>query len=188
MEYAEISKIMGMLAKAFPRYKADKETVEVYYRLLRDLPRDILEASAVECAATRDFFPSVHELRATAMEIQRRVVGIPTAYEAWREVLDLANKEVWFTGGVVVPGLFSHPLVERTARLLGWPGNFPTSDEIGVDRAHFTKAYDEQLRVGMADAGQLPEVRAYIEKARSSGAPMLLAEVIRERSFAINPD
>lgn len=166
----EIGEIVAMLGAAYPRFKASAQTVKTYSLMLKDIPAEALQAAALKCASECTFFPSVHELRGAVSEIRRDASGVPSDYEAWQEVVnrpkDGYNKQVKNEGGeyvivkTAVP--WSHPFVEKVAYMLGWP-DFPTSREIGVDRAHFTKAYNEALAGSMRDSVQLPQVRAYIE-------------------------
>ena len=169
----EITQILVMLAAAYPRYNLTKETVMVYVRLLSDLPAADLQAAALQCAVSRDFFPSVHELRAAVNEINEHAAGIPSAYEAWEETskaLPPYSAAVELEDGTCaiepVVHTWSHPVVEATARLLGWPSSFP-GDVPGVDRAHFFKAYEDALSRARAGKLQLPEVAAYTEQLRS---------------------
>ncbi len=166
----ELLEILAFLAAAFPRFELTEATITVYINLLEDLPADELRAAAKQCATGDDFFPSVHELREAVAELWRAKQRIPNAFEAWKELLE-HPKDGYQTRAIEEGGQniiektaisWSHPLVERVARQMGWPA-FPTSDEIGVDRAHFYRAYEYALNKAMRDSVQLPEVRAYIE-------------------------
>lgn len=174
---SEISKVLTMLAAAYPRFTLTDDTSEVYARLLEDIPIDKLKAAALECATKIDFFPSVHELRNAVNNHARIAQGIPSAYEAWQEVSTARPEYGELTeedGQFIIEHhrhQWSHPLVERVARLLGWPDSFP-GDNPSADRAHFFKAYDYTLADACDHNMRLPEVTAYIESARSG--PMRL--------------
>lgn len=180
----EVAQVVAMIGSAYPSFAATKETVGVYYELLKDLPADLLKVAALQCCAEtgRKFAPSVGELRGTASAIQRKGQGIPTALEAWDEVCNapksLQYKEI--TDEVdeygrtiikVTPYTWRHPLVGRVALMLGFP-NFPDKENESVDRAHFFKQYDYELQRYSEDAIELPEVTRYIEARRQNALPI----------------
>lgn len=182
MKNDELVKILSVLAAAYPRFNLTPETITAYYEFLKDLPADELAAAARECATSYDFFPSVHELRKAVSGIRCKQRGVPSSYEAWQEVChrpkDGNLRRVVEEDGQniieIIPVPWSHPLVERVAYQMGWP-RFPESDEIGVDRAHFLRAYEYAMNDAIGDNIRLPEVTAYIESARSG--PMRLGDV-----------
>lgn len=168
----ELGEILNMLSVAYPRFKVPEDTARVYYMLLKDLPVGLLKAAALQCATNGDFFPSVHELRSTANEIQRKAANIPTAYEAWQDLKKAGSggysdvKEI--DGKFYVERYehqFIHPVVKEVGEMLGWPREFPGDNPV-ADRAHFFKAYDQTVAERMADEIRLPEVKNYIEQAR----------------------
>lgn len=170
----EVFEILTMLAAAYPRSQLNKEAVKAYTLLLQDIDFEELKAGAMDCAAKGTFFPSVHELRRSVVEIRRRTNRVPTAYEAWSEVLAAgtgSRKEVEEgpEGGWIIVEkkfVFTHPLVEKVARMLGWPSSFPGGDTEMADRAHYLKAYDQTANDAMNYEITLPEVREFIESRR----------------------
>ena len=170
MKDNEIVKILGVLAAAYPRFNLTEQTITAYTTFLRDMDAASLQAAAAQCATTRDFFPSVHELRQAVAELERKAAGLPTAYEAYEDACD-AHKpytlcgydENHVYGERLIEYKWLHSLVERVARQLGWPGDFP-GDTPGVDRAHFVKAWEMAVTEKQQDSLMLPAVRDYIEK------------------------
>ena len=166
----EITKIMAMLNAAYPRFKLTEETITVYVRLLGDLSAEDLQMAAVHCASNRDFFPSVHEIRQAIVELKRKSTQIPSAYEAWIEV----SSHRWDKWSETVKNgdgnyaivertyKFSHPIVEKVAREMGWPNRFPTGNEMS-DRSHFVKAYELAINDVMDYELMLPEVKEFID-------------------------
>ena len=166
----DVFEVLTILAAAYPRFVLAKETIHAYQMLLQDLDADELRAAAKDVATKRDFFPSVHELRGSVVEMRRRANRVPTAYEAWGQVLNAGTgtkksvKEVEGGWAIVHEDfVFSHPLVEHVARLMGWPGSFPSVNNEMADRAHFVKAYERAMIDAMDDEITLPEVREFIE-------------------------
>lgn len=171
----DIIEVLAMLAAVYPRYQLTKETIGAYHILLEDLDPDELRAAAKDLATKNKFFPSVHELRAGVVRLRARATGVPTAYEAWAEVistgpeiqLDVVQAPDGSQWAIQrKPYQWSHPLVEMVARMLGWP-KFPTSeDTMMADRSHFIKAYDQAVQDAMEEEMTLPDVRQFVETRR----------------------
>ena len=196
----DIIQIILLMQAAFPNYHPGKGTPEALYQFLQDLPGDTLKA-AVLAACTepgREFAPSAGEIRATAIELSIRALGIPNEFEAWAEVcgmpknmlrrqvaVDAAGDPVTNERGAAIileeRLHWSHALVERTAGLLGWP-EFPGKDE-SLDRAHFLQAYRAELSRMVEQAGELPAVRKYVEARRGAG-PQLIGQELKKLAAA----
>ena len=61
--------------------------IEAYHMVLKDLPGEELQAAAVHYLSRGTFFPTPGQLRQTVMDLRLSASGIPTAAEAWAEVL-----------------------------------------------------------------------------------------------------
>jgi hypothetical protein len=171
----EITRVLAMLNAAYPRFELTEETITVYIRLLGDLSAEDLQMAAVQVASDNTFFPSVHELRKAVVDLKRKSGNIPSSYEAWVEV-STNTKESWSAAAENEDGsysiiehtyTFSHPLVEKVAREMGWPDRFPGGvGERMADRSHFIKAYEAAVRDVVDYEMMLPEVREYISTPR----------------------
>lgn len=175
----DILEILALISVAFPNFKmvqsGDVSTADAYLAFLGDLPADVLKLATLKCCSEsgRAFAPSVGEIRGAVSEILRHTQRIPSTLEAWDEInnapksgeyrrlTDEQNEDgAWIIE--VTPFTWSHPLVEKVARMLGFP-DFPNPTNEGVDRAHFFKQYENELK-GYLEAGvQLPEITRYIE-------------------------
>lgn len=172
----DILQILTMLAAVYPRFTLSKETVAAYAILLEDLDADELRAAAKDAATKSQWFPSVHEIRARVVDLRRQANQVPTAYEAWAEVINTGPEKrsqvVERDGKFYIEEskyVFTHPLVEQVARLMGWPSKFPTNNEsLMADRSHFLKAYDQALVEAMDQEITLPEIRDYIGARQQS--------------------
>lgn len=154
----QVAKVCGVMAAAYPNYKLTPQTIHVYARTLGDLPADMLEAAALQCIATSEFFPTVAALRKAAFEIMAHAQGIPTAHEAWGEV-----RRAMGTVGHMGKPKFSHPIVERAVAALGWR-DLCLSDNPTADRARFLECYQQLLNRAQVDAAMLPEVKQVARK------------------------
>lgn len=183
-----------MLASAYPRFSLTDETVATYCLLLEDIPAAELKAAALQCAAGRDFFPSVHELRQAVTDLRRHAAGVPNAIEAWSDLVQSSRS----AGGRVVEESgqfyiehseyqFIHPIVPHVAGLLGWPDRFPGGpDDLVADRAHFFRAYDQMLAKYLEESARLPEIQQFIDAGVSN--PLLTAGVNQLRNqWTIKP-
>lgn len=166
----EITKIMGVMAHAYPRYELSADSVKLYAKLLTDIPAEILEASAKQIMAENKFFPSVAEWREMAHKLMVGKLQIPSAYEAWEDAMGQVRRcgdYYRYTYGKQPE--YSHPLVERAVQIIGYH-NLVESENIMFDRAHFFKIYESLLSRAEEDARMLPEVKAisqrYIESVQ----------------------
>lgn len=88
-QFAGILKGLLILYPKFNKGLSDKEwqaMSEGYYRILGDLPPELLNAAVLEIGRENTFFPSAAELRKAAMSLVERAEGIPSAQDAWAEV------------------------------------------------------------------------------------------------------
>lgn len=171
----EITKILAILAATYPRFKLTSETVAAYVQFLGDIPAETLKVSAMKCATTCNFFPSVYELRQAVSDLIRASNKIPNTFEAWHIVNSPPfEEEVSYAyhdpdGNFYTDRIkkqWGHPLVEKAARLLGWPKEFPGTNP-STDRAHFIKAYDALLAEELSQSVELPEITSFIEGQRN---------------------
>ena len=187
----EVYEILMVAAAAYPRYELKKETAKVYAKMLSDIPADTLRAAVLECIVSSPWFPSIYELRNAMVELHKRTNAIPSAEEAWGELLRFPQygetyqitDEIDDQGRTIVNKIihkFSHPLVEKVARDLGWPRKFWT-DLLASDRAKYIQAYQSQLDRASNNALSLPEVNEYIAgQIGATNEPMAkLAEGMR---------
>lgn len=178
----EVSQVVALIGSAYPNFSATKETVSVYYELLKDLDIELLRTAALQCCAEtgRKFAPSVGELRGAASELKVKAQGIPSVLVAWDEVCHARYRQVdeehpFYRGGEKFtvdpdPHQWSHPIVERVAKMMGWP-EFPGENE-STDRAHFFRQYEiEVMRYSEAEA-ELPAVTNYIAHTRADALPI----------------
>ena len=156
----DIAGIVAMISAAYPNFNPTELTVEVYLKTLQDLPGEELQLAAMQCISEngRKFAPSVGELRGAVAEIRRRTANAPSSYEAWQEV----QQQILENGGDYGRPVWSHALVEKTVRVIGWR-NLRMSEEQVADRARFISAYEQFEARMLADEMLLPEVRGYIE-------------------------
>ncbi len=168
-----ISNMLKTISSAYPRFEITEDTVRVWASFIADIDDDLLMAAVARFISASDhaFAPSIPEIRRAASEIRREIAGVPSAFEAWEEVLRApypSRLRPFRDGQFYEPDEYqwSHEVVGRVARRLGWGKNFPGGN-VEADRAHFVKAYDaEVIRIMRAET-QIPIVTKYIEQERN---------------------
>ena len=163
----EILKVLKILEDVYPNYCLSSSAVEVYVKLLADIPGDLLEHAALEHISRSTFFPAIAELRNAAFDIIDTVSLIPTDYEAWADV----QAEIRRVGHAGQPD-FSHILVAKAVEMLGWR-YLCLSENPVADRAHFVQAYQALRDSARRDARRLQRVRQYIAVLQSSNQHQL---------------
>ena len=188
----DIASSINALKTAFPNYQPDiMATADLWKTIFADMDGETLKTAVLVCLTEkRAFAPSAGEIRVAALDLHAKASGIPDAYFAYDEVCkmpgNMIHKNLISIDGV--PYIeerelkFSHPLIEKVARLMGWPKTFPT-DMPAADRSQFVKAYEAEVGRYVADAGMLPAVQHYIEaksETMRGNAPALMGSLIKK--------
>ena len=152
----EVSEILGIASQAYGHYELTDETIDVYHRLLQDLEQPLLQASIEQCIAECEFFPTVAKIRAKALDLTRDT-SIPTAFEAWEEVVQNARHSC---------GNFSYPMIADAVRAIGGIKMLGMADKGDMisHRARFLECYGTLEKRGDDDRAMLPGVRAVAER------------------------
>lgn len=171
-----ISTVLKIISAAYPqRFVVEPDTVRVWASFVADMDDELLSAAVARfiSSSSHAFPPTIPEIRAQAVELRREVIGVPTSFEAWEEVLRApkplpAGYKVVRNGQVVDAEdyVWPHPTVERVARRLGWP-RFPDHENEVGDRAHFFRAYDSEMQKLIQAETQIPQVTKYVEEQKS---------------------
>ena len=156
----DIAQIIGMLSAAFPNYKVSEYTPSVYYETLKDIRSDELKAAVLHCVSQpgRAFAPSIGEIRGAVGELRKYSANLPSSYQAWQEVLTQMREN----GGDHGNPVWSHPLVERAVKTMGWR-ELRMSENQTADRARFLQCYEQLSERAEREDLLLPEVRGYLE-------------------------
>ena len=183
-----IADILEEISDAYPSFELTEGRVKVWKKYLQNYDDDLLHAAVENYISTsgKALPPSIPEIRSACTEIRMQIARIPLALEAWEDLIHahrprrVVSEKLDAESGLplveTVNYQWIHPIVEKVAVMLGWPDKFPTSDEIGVDRAHFIRAYDSAVNAAADLDRQLPEVRAYVTEQREA-VPALPANV-----------
>lgn len=160
MQEAEIAKLIGVMAAAYPSVKLSEATVEVYIAMLKDIPLDVLTASIQQCMAESEFLPTIAKVRDKALALTLPVA--PEPLEAWGVVLKAIQKYGFYHSPE-----FNDPIIAKAVECIGWRNLCCTEmDNQGVDRAHFSRVYEGLLRQAENDRRMLPQARNIQEQVR----------------------
>ncbi len=167
----------------FPNFNPTKEMTQVWIAYLSDIDDDLLMMALRHHVSTSKspFAPSIPEIRTAAAELQAKMAGLPTAFEAWEDLLKAKSGVRVFVNDnneiIREKYQFIHPLVEYVARQLGWPRDF-IGDNVMADRAHFFKAWEGAVSKGLEQMSELPEVEKFVE-SRRTGKALPIGSVIK---------
>jgi hypothetical protein len=176
----EIKAILGYLVMAYPNFKPDFtspiNTLDVYYDILKDISEDELKLAVRSCVAGPSAFaPSPGEIRSKVTGLHVKASGVPSAGEAWEEVMRKMVSGGCHNG---TPE-YSHPLIRKAVQAIGIV-NIGMSENLGVERGQFLKIYSSYLERAIDDASMLPEVSDYIDAQRQIGSGIhLLADRLK---------
>jgi hypothetical protein len=163
----ETLRVLKILGDVYPSFELSSAAIEVYVRLLADIPGPVLEQSALDHISHSTFFPSIAELRSAAFGIIEAADPVPTDYEAWSEV----QAEIHRVGYYNVPK-FDHPLTSQVVEQLGWR-YLCLSENPVADRAHFVQAYQVLAERQRRSVNRLPVVNEFIAALKSANHPKL---------------
>lgn len=153
----ETSRLLAILAAAFPRFEPDELKMQVWHEMLGDLDYSVAQLAAKKCMISNTFAPSIAEVRKAAMQImypQRK-----TAAEAWEEVNRAVDRFGYYQQQEALESL--SPEVARAVRAIGFE-KICLTENMGVERGQFIKIY-EQMEGKQKEEQLLPDkMRAQI--------------------------
>lgn len=112
MQTGETLELISILKAAYPHQDLPAATVELFCRLLSDIPFQAGKAAVLSLITDPEtqFMPSPGQLRARCIDY---LDPLPTPEEAWLEVIEL-----WRDGAFFEPQ-FSNRLITETVKALG---------------------------------------------------------------------
>jgi hypothetical protein len=189
-----IAQILAEISTLYPlMFNPTPEQTAIWTMYLRDLDDELLLNALHHYVATaRDNYPpSVPALRKACADLKRQAAGVPTAFEAWEELLAMGDGspirrctgEYDSDGRMIIERRernWSNVIVQTVARQMGWP-NFPSHDDKEIDRAHFFKAYESVMAQMMDADRELPQVTKYIEAQRVTNGIKSLVDTLGQK-------
>jgi hypothetical protein len=130
-------RLLATVAAAFPKYQERNlsMTAKIWQVALGDISPRILNVALIKLLMTQRFFPTIAEIREAAENLSPK--AHPSAEEAWGEV----NRHLCRSGAPA----YSDPLIVKAIEAIGW-STIASSENIGVERAHFLRFYETMLK------------------------------------------
>lgn len=183
----DITEIVGYIkVMNFPKFEPILEgpvtTIDAWMDVLGDIPVDALWAAVKSCCAElgRVYAPSVGEIRGAAIDLQMQACGVPSAGEAWAEIVASFER---MPGGNMAGGghtpVLDHPVVVEAVREMGGYAALGVDyfDNLMANRAHFLRIYPDIVGRWKRDAGQLPAVSEYVRRLGTGTVAGMLMNV-----------
>lgn len=141
--------------------------MQLFERLLSDIPDEMLKAATMQHMATSNFFPQESEIRKIASELTEKNESSPE--EAWGK-LKLAIRR----HGAYNEPRFRDGRMQRAVDVMGWRYLCLSDNEV-ADRAHFFRIYGAIQEREKFDGRLLPEVRDVVNRLIGSGDTQQIA-------------
>ena len=148
----EVTKLVAVLASAFPQTQMSDESINAYVAMLKDIPLEVLVVAVEQCIVESEFLPSIAKVRDKALSLVRPERKDPM--EAWGVVLTTIQRVGFYRSPT-----FDDPLIARAVECLGWQ-YLCTSENVVADRAHFAKVYEQFREREIQDSRLLPQAIA----------------------------
>ena len=170
MNNKEFSVFANLLRTAYPKEKIlpNREAVELWYRLLADIPYQAADLFLQRWVATHPFSPAISEIREGVASLSGR--SVPDWGMGWREVLTAVSRYGYMNEPKALESL--SPVTRAAVERLGWK-NICLSDEEGMIRAGFRQCFEAAARRAREEI-QLParlrEIEGKTDERLSLGA------------------
>ncbi len=157
MNKEQTSKLLAVLAAAFPRFEPDDLTLTVWHEMLGDLDYPVASLAVKQCMLQNTFAPSISEVRKAAIKLMNP--DKLSASEAWEQVNRALDKHGMYGQVEAMESLT--PLVARVVRAIGF-SKMCLSENISVERGQFMRLYDEMAGKQEAEWLMPEKMRAQI--------------------------
>lgn len=177
----EFDLIRAALKSAYPTFNImpDKYSIQLWYRLLGDLPYKICETALFELFATHEYPPQISEIRSKCAEYMKPQVK--DAGEAWGEIQMVVRNYGFNRADEALEALT--PQVREAATRLGFREFFMNENQEAV-RAHFFKIYNAIAERAMNDAklpaSILEQKQRYMLESRQEYTREALEDIRRD--------
>lgn len=135
MEFKEVQQLIARAIAAYPfsQNKDMRGTIQVWAELLVDIDFALANAALARHITTKNYFPTIAEIRSAVMEMSGVNNELPSAEDAWKEVM---KKLDYYSRPK-----YSHPLIQQAVDCIGYV-SLCNSENPVADRAHFIKIYN----------------------------------------------
>lgn len=143
MNEKEFLAISSVIKAAYPNQgiMPSKESLDVWYGMLKDLDYVPVRNAVQEIIATSKYAPSIAEIREKAT--QRVTEQVPEWGDAWEEVLKAIRRYGYMQELDALNSMSE--ITRRCVKRLGWQ-NICMSENITADRANFRTIYEKEMQ------------------------------------------
>lgn len=156
MTRANISKLLSLLATAYPntRIDASQMTINLWQEMLADMPDALVVAATKRLIAVSPYPPAISDIRKQAVEAMAAANGVMDGQSAWGVAIKAIHQYGYYNESEALASM--SPEVRRVVERFGWR-ELCTSDvgQASIIRAQFIKAYDAIINRRKEDA-QIP--------------------------------
>jgi len=137
----EMSRLLAVIAAAFPRFQVDDSgiTLNVWHEMLGDLDYAVATTAVKKLIMQNTFPPAIAEVRKAAMEILNP--GQVTGSEAWGEVTKAIRDYGYYREDEALASM--SPTTARVVRHMGWQDICMSEEPTGVLRGQFLRMYGQ---------------------------------------------
>lgn len=143
MDKQQFATIAIGIKSAYPSSKIleDNASMDFWYRMLEDIPYDVVENAVIEHICTNVFAPNIAEIRKLCMERCKK--PIPSFDEAW----GIVQKAISTYGSSQPQSAFAlmDDLTLSVVKNLGWTRLCQSENQV-ADRANFREAYEAKAK------------------------------------------
>lgn len=140
MNLNETSRILSVLAAAYPRFQVDEAgvTLKVWHRMLKDIDYKAAQLAAEKLILESPFPPSIADIRKAAAEVMTPPEERINSAQAWGEVEKAIRCFGYYREKEALESM--SPRTAKVVKYMGWQ-EICLSDQPGVARGQFLKMY-----------------------------------------------
>lgn len=132
-------KILSLAAINYPNFQLDKERLQLFYKMLRDIDITVLETAMLSHISSSSFPPTIADLRKKSVEVENNNMALSDATKAWGEVTAAISEFGYYEPKKALESMT--PLTRKIVKSIGW-SDLCHSSQIGVERGQFIKMYN----------------------------------------------
>jgi len=156
MDYKQFATLLAPIVATYDRFDASKAKMQVFYKILGDLPEAVLEAAVLDYLSESKWPPTPADLRRQAFGLLDEGQG--DAYDGWNAAMKAVRSP--YGGRYASMPRFKDPLVARTIeRIGGWINFCAGEGDFTSNRARFIEAYRALKDREQRQMRMLPEIR-----------------------------
>lgn len=141
------AQLLMLLSASYPRFafKADEETVNIWYGMLEDLPDEVVAVATKRMIATLKFPPTIADIREAVASTAQDASGSLSAGEAWRKVIRAVGDYGYYRPDEARAYL-GEDIWRAIEMIGGWCDMCVSEDPETVRSAQFERRYSAMLQ------------------------------------------